>query len=249
MENNKLTKKEKKELRKLEWQEKAKIDERNAKIKKYSIWGSAILVILATIFGLIQIVNSPTTGNQTVAVAPVSSRDITNKVSKAKVTLIEYSDFQCPACAGTHPWIKQLLADYPNKILFAYRMFPLTNIHPNSHISAQAAYAALKQGKFFEMGDLLFGNQKDWAEQTDPSGIFTDYAKQLNLNVGKFQAEMNSDEAKNYVNDSEKQAISEGMNATPTFILDGVKLTNPGSYDEFKKIVGDELLKNESKTK
>ena len=70
MENNKLTKKEKKELRKLEWQEKAKIDERNAKIKKYSIWGSAILVILATIFGLIQIVNSPTTGNQTVAVAP-----------------------------------------------------------------------------------------------------------------------------------------------------------------------------------
>ena len=205
MENDrKLTKKEKKELRKLEWQETARKQERTAKIKKYSIWAGAVAIILVVVFGLIQIINSPssTTGKETIQVAPVSARDITKGNSKSKVVLMEYSDFQCPACAAYHPLINQLLADYSSKILFVYRMFPLTNIHPNSHISAQAAYAALKQGKFFEMSDLLFGNQKDWAEQSDPTGIFMDYARKLKLNLSKFQAEMNSSEAKNYVNNS-----------------------------------------------
>lgn len=252
MENGqKLTKKEKKELRKLEWQETAKKQERNAKIKKYSIWAGAVAIILVVVFGLIQIINSSssTPGGKVIKVAPVTAKDITKGNSKSKVVLIEYSDFQCPACAAYHPLVNQLVADYSDKILFVYRMFPLTNIHPNSHISAQAAYAALKQGKFFEMSDLLFSNQTDWAEQSDPTGIFTDYARKLNLNLSKFQTEMNSSEAKNYVNNSETEAISEGMNETPTFILDGVKITNPQNIEDFKKLIDQELKKYEPKTK
>lgn len=250
MSEEKLTKAQKKELRKLEWQEKAKSEARSAAIKKYSIWGGAILIVLAVIFGLIQIVNSPSSENgQSINVAPVSSKDITEGNPKSKVVLIEYADFQCPACASYHPLVNQLLADYSNKILYVYRMFPLTNLHPNSHISAQAAYAAYKQNKFFEMDDLLYNNQTDWADQSDPRSIFTGYAKQLKLDVTKFQQDMNSQEAKDYVNNSENKALTEGMNATPTFILDGVKIVNPQNYSDFKKLIDGEISKNESKTK
>ncbi len=245
MENGqKLSKNEKKELRKLEWQEKAKLEQRNAQIKKYSIWAGAVGIIVLIIGGLIMLVSSPSlTTNVTANVAPVSAKDITNGENKAGVTLIEYSDFQCPACAAYQPLVTQLLAEYKNKIYFVYRIFPLTNIHPNAKISSRAAYAAYKQNKFFEMSDLLFTNQKDWANESDPSGIFMDYTKELKLDAKKFAADMNSDEAKKYVDTSENQALSEGMNSTPTFILNGVKIKNPAGYDEFKKLIENELNK------
>lgn len=240
----KLTKKEKKELRKLEWQEKALKEEKQAKIKKYSIWAGAALLIILVIAGLIWLVNSPSTSStDSIKVAPVSKRDFTNGDIKAKVTLIEYSDFQCPACAAYYPVVKQLLAEEKDKIYYIYRMFPLTNIHPNSHISAQAAYAAHKQGKFFEMMDILFTKQNDWAPLQDPRPTFIDYAKTLKLDIAKFTTDMNSDEAKKFVNDSENEANNEGINATPTFIVNGVKITNPSSYDDFKKLIETEYNK------
>ena len=243
-EGQKLSKKEKKELRKLEWQEKANLEQKNAQIKKYSIWAGAVTVIILIIAGLIMIVNSPSTpSSESSNVAPVSAKDITNGENKAKVTLIEYSDFQCPACATYHPIVKQLLEEYKGKIYFVYRIFPLTNIHPNAKISSRAAYAAYKQNKFFEISDLLFGRQKDWSSASDPTGIFMDYARELKLDLKKFQTDLNSDEAKNYVNDSEKQALAEGINSTPTFIVNGVKIKNPAGYEEFKKIIDNELNK------
>lgn len=244
MPEEKLTKEEKKQLRKLEWQEKAKLEERNTKVKKYSIWAGVVGVIVLVIAGLVMIVNAPSSpSTESANVAPVSEKDITNGENKAKVTLIEYSDFQCPACAAYHPLITQILTEYKGKIFFAYRIFPLTNIHPNAKISAQAAYAAYKQDKFFEMGDLLFSGQKDWEAESDPRGIFMDYAKTLKLDAKKFQDDMNSNEAKKYVDDSENQATSEGINSTPTFIVNGVKIQNPANYEEFKKIIDDELNK------
>lgn len=244
-ENQKLTKKEKKELRKLEWQEKAKKELRNQTIKKYSMWVGAVTAIVLGIGGLVMLVNSSssTSSNQKVSIAPVSKKDITKGNLKAKVTVIEYADFQCPACAIYNPIVNQILVEYSDKILYVYRMFPLTNIHPNAHISAQAAYAAYKQGKFFEIKDLLFENQTEWDKSSDPTGIFNDYAKELKLDLAKFQKDLKSQEAKNYVNDSENKALSEGMNSTPTFIVNGVKIQNPQGYDEFKKLIDNELNK------
>jgi len=244
-EEQKLTKNQKKELRKLEWQEKAKIEERKAKIKKYSIWGIGALIVIGAIAGLVWLVSASPTPSQSepISVAPISSKDITKGNLKSKVVLIEYADFQCSACAVYHPFVNQLLTDDGSKILYVYRMFPLTSTHPNSHISAQAAYAAYKQGKFFEMSNLLFNNQADWADLQDPRSIFIGYAKSLKLNMDQFEKEMNSDEAKNYVNAMETEALSEGMYSTPTFILDGNKITNPNNYQDFKKLVDDEINK------
>jgi len=239
-----LTKKEKKELRKLEWQQKADREKRNALFKKVGTTIGVVLVVVISVVGLVKLAGSSGLSSSSgINVSPVSKKDITQGNPKSKVTLIEYSDFQCPACAAYHPVVTRLLTEYQGKIFFIFRMFPLTNAHPNAKISAQAAYAAKNQGKFFEMSDLLFEKQTEWAELSDPTTAFTDYAKLLKLDVNKFKAGMNSDEAKNYVNDSERQGLTEGIISTPSFFVNGEQIATPATYDEFKKIIQDEINK------
>jgi protein-disulfide isomerase len=240
---HKLTKKEKKELRRLEWQEKAKIEARNAKIKKLAIWGGVALIILIVIGVLIATVTSPTTPTQNITIAPVSARDITTGNRKSKVTLIEYADFQCPACADYHPVVNQLLDAYKNSIFYVYRMFPLEQEHPNALISAQAAYAAYQQGAFFQYNDILFAKQNEWADLTDPTASFTGYAQSLKLDVNKFKADMSSSETQKYVKDSENEALNEGINSTPSFFINGKLIQNPNSYADFKKLIDAALSK------
>jgi len=237
-----LTKKEKKELRKLEWQQKADKEKRNAQFKKYGIIGGTVLVIILSIVGLVKLASMPST-TSSITVAPISKKDITLGDPKAKVTLIEYSDFQCPACAAYYPIVKQMLSEFGTKIYFAYRFFPLTNIHPNAQISAQAAYAAHKQGKFFEMESYLFTKQKEWAELQDPTTAFSDYALLLKLDVDKFKTDMNSDETKTRILDSQAQASTAGINSTPSFFLNGIKLDNPANLDAFRSLIQNEINK------
>jgi protein-disulfide isomerase len=237
-EEHKLTKKEKRELRRLEWQEKARIEQRNAKIKRFAIWTGVIIVFLIVGFVLFESVTSSPPTNQTIKIAPVSSRDITTGNPKAKITLIEYS-----ACAAYHSLVDQLLNNYKNKIFYAYRMFPLTNSHPNSFVAAQAAYAAYKQGEFIAYSNLLFQNQTAWGDLTDPTPAFLDYAKSLKLDVAKFQADMNSEQTKKYVKTAENEALSEGIFQTPSFFINGNLITNPNSYNDFKKLIDNALQK------
>jgi protein-disulfide isomerase len=81
----------------------------------------------------------------------------------SKVTIIEYSDFQCPFCSRAHPTIQQVLKDYGDRVVFAYKHFPLVSIHPRAQITAEAAECAKDQGKFWEFHDQLFLNQNDWS--------------------------------------------------------------------------------------
>ena len=243
MEEHKLTKKERKELRRLEWREIAKTEARNAKIKKFAIWGGVALVFLVVIGVLFAAVTTPTTPTQNISIAPVSSRDISTGNPKAKVTLIEYADFQCPACATYHTIVNQLLDTYKDKVFYVYRIFPLEQAHTNSLISAQAAYAAYKQGAFFKYDDLLFAKQNDWATLQNPQDTFISYAQGLKLDVSKFTNDMNSSETQKYVKDSENEAQSEGINSTPSFFINGNIIQNPNSYDDFKKLIDAALNK------
>jgi protein-disulfide isomerase len=243
VDEHKLTKKEKKELRKLEWQEKAKIEQRNAKIKQFSIWGGVALIFLVVIGVLIAAVSNPSSSTQNITIAPVSARDISTGNPKAKVTLVEYADFQCPACAAYHPVVNQLLDAYKNKIFYVYRIFPLEQAHPNALVSAQAAYAAYQQGAFFSYGDLLFTKQTDWADLADPRNTFISYAQTLKLNVSKFTADMNSSDTQTYVKDSENEALNEGINQTPSFFINGKLIQNPTNLDDFKKLINAALSK------
>src|SRR5580704_72720 len=138
----------------------------NPALKRSIFWIVFIAIIALIVWGMIVAGNKASVaanGNVT-AIAlnnPVTSADWTIGSSTAPVTLVEYADFQCPACAAFHPIVKQLLAEDGSKIYFAYRYFPLPQ-HANAIVADEAAEAAGMQGKFWDMSDLLFTNQLDW---------------------------------------------------------------------------------------
>lgn len=159
----------------------------------------------------------------------------------AKVILIEYSDFQCPACASYYPLVKALHGELGDSLLIVYRHFPLSQIHMNAEGAARAAEAAGKQGKFWEMHDLLFERQKEWSNDRNAAGTFAAYATALGLNTDRFINDFNSREIKEKVVADYESGFRAGIAGTPTFFLNGKKIQNPRSYEEFKKIIS-ELL-------
>lgn len=156
----------------------------------------------------------------------VTDADWQIKAEGSTVTLVEYADFQCPACGAYHPLVKQLQADYAGKITFVFRHFPLS-IHPNAVPASLAAEAAGAQGKFFEMSDLIFTRQEAWSGSSNPDEIFVTYATELGLDVEKFKTDMASAELKQKIVDSFKGGQKAKVSGTPTFFLNGAKLESP----------------------
>ena len=157
--------------------------------------------------------------------------------ASATMTLVEFSDFQCPACGEYYPIVSQVIKDFTGKMNFVYRNFPLTDLHPNATIAAYAAEAAGLQGKYWEMHDALFTKQSDWSASTTPVDIFTQYATTLGLTIDQFKKDINSDTVKNKVAGDVADGNVIGINATPTFFLDGVKLENPATLADFETLI------------
>lgn len=155
----------------------------------------------------------------------------------SRITLVEYSDFQCPACGAYYPLLKQLDGEYGNRIQTVYRNFPLAQIHKYAHLAAQAAEAAGKQGAFFEMHDLLFEHQSEWPDATNVKGIFLSYADQLKLDRTQFEKDMDSPDVQAKIDADQKSGNRSGVQGTPTFFLNGLKIQSPRSYDEFKQVI------------
>ena len=143
------------------------------------------------------------------------------KKGEGQVVVTEFSDFQCPACKSIQDPLKQLLAKYEGKVTFVYRHFPLTTIHKNAVIAARAAEAADKQGKFWEMHDLLFTRQGEWAELSDPKGKFVEYAMELKMDSAKFAADVDGEETSSAVALDTAAANKFAISSTPTFFVNG----------------------------
>jgi protein-disulfide isomerase len=158
-----------------------------------------------------------------------------------EVVLVEYGDFQCPACGQFYPIVQQLKQEYEGRVTFQFRHFPLTEIHQNALISSRAAEAAAMQGKFFEMHDHLYENQQAWSTSTNPTPIFEGYAEQLSLDMDKFSEDMRSEQTNDIIQADRNYARDQGFSSTPTFVLDGEKIENPRTYDDFKKLLDDAI--------
>lgn len=172
-----------------------------------------------------------------------------HKVGKGTtgVTLVEYGDFQCSACYQYYPILKQIKEKYGDQITFQYRHYPLTEIHQNALISARAAEAAGKQGKFFEMHDRLYEGQPTWSSSTNPTQIFEDYATQLALNLDQFRTDMKSEAANDAIQADRGEARRLGFSSTPTFELNGKKIeSSPRSLDEFSKLIDDAIKEKQA---
>lgn len=172
----------------------------------------------------------------------ISDKSYQTVSSSAKVNLVEFGDYQCPACGTVHPIVKQLLNDYGSKINFVFRNFPLPQ-HQNALVTAEAAEAAGEQGKFWEMHDKIYENQEQWSESNGALGILTGYAKDLGLDINKFKQGVQSNQFADKINQDQKDGESLGVNSTPTFFLNGQKITGTLSYNDFKNKIEAELAK------
>ncbi len=175
----------------------------------------------------------------------VSSNDWAKGTPGAKATLVEYSDFQCPACRFYYPFVKQLEKDFPGKLRVVYRHFPLS-IHNFSSLAAQAAEAAGRQNKFWEMHDMLFEQQEKWSVSKNNDSVlnnFIAYAQSLNLDIARFKSDFDSQDIKSKISDSFQEGEKTGIQGTPTFFLNGKLIANPANYDDFRQLIADEINK------
>ncbi len=146
---------------------------------------------------------------------------------EAYIVLVEYGDYQCPHCGQAYSLLKKIQNQLGNNLLFAFRNFPLAQIHPNAIMAAIAAEAADVQGKFWEMHDVIFENQK----KLDTSSLLT-YADDVGLNRNKMEADLNEPELLARVSRDFENGIRSGVNGTPSFFINGLKYNDPWGHDE-----------------
>lgn len=158
----------------------------------------------------------------------------------AKVVLVEYGDFQCPACQAYVAAVDAVRAEFGDQVRIEFRHFPLP-MHPNARIASEAAEAAFLQGKFWEMYHKLYEEQKNWSELREPKGKFLEYATALGLDVVKFEADLSSPDVRGAVQADKAAGVDAGVSYTPYFILNGKNFENPDSADEFKDLVRNAL--------
>lgn len=169
--------------------------------------------------------------------ASVVDSDVFKGGKDASVVLVEYADFQCPACAVYHPIVRKLEEEFGDNLKFVFRQFPLNAIHKHADLAARASEAANLQGKFWEMHDLLFEHQSDWVKSEDALSIFTQYALSSGLDKEQFLRDLEAPGVKEKVARDLKSGWDSQVKGTPTFFLQGKKIVNPPSYDAFYRLI------------
>ncbi len=156
--------------------------------------------------------------------------------ANAPITIVEFSDFECPFC---RQWQQQtyqpLMAAYPGKIRLVYRDFPLTSIHPDAFGAAEAAQCANAQNAFWPYHDKLFGSE------TLGDSLYRQYAQDLNLDMAKFNDCLKNHTYQAYVQANSDFAVKTGVNSTPTFFIDGLAVIGAQPLDTFKQVIDKEL--------
>jgi len=151
-------------------------------------------------------------------------RDHIEGPADAAVTLVEYGDYECPYCGAAHPIIKEVQARMGERLRFVFRNFPITTSHAHAQQAAEAAEAAASQGKFWQMHDLLFENQRALDDQD-----LRAYAQALGLDVGRFDKELAEHVHAARIHEDFMSGVRSGVNGTPTFYVNGVR--HDDSYD------------------
>lgn len=162
----------------------------------------------------------------------------------ARVTIVEFSDFQCPFCARADKTMRRLKEERGGVVRMVFKHLPLDSVHPKARPAAMAAMAAGEQGKFWEYRDILFERQGEWANG-DAGKKFAEYAGELGLDVEKFKADLSNDEYRERVEKDMELAKKLGARATPTFFVNGVRVEGAMDLDYFNELI--DLLISETK--
>lgn len=149
-------------------------------------------------------------------------------LGEGEIVVTEFSDLQCPACAGVQQPLKELMRKYEGRVKLVYRHLPLTSIHKNAMAAATASEAAYEQGKFWEYHDLLFARQSEWGELGDPREKFAAYAQELGMDGDKLVADMERDDLTQIVLSDSAAATRYKVQATPSFFVEGERVEFAG---------------------
>jgi protein-disulfide isomerase len=202
-------------------------------LRKWGPWVGGTVILAAA--ALIVYFATGVEASVTSRARAVDATDITEGPSDAKTVIVEYSDFECRFCAGYSQILGALRDEYKDQVLFVFRFFPLEN-HPHGMISAQAAYAASLQGRFWEMHDLLFQEQEAWTGATDPTTYFDSYAQALGLDMDKFRTDMKAAATLAFISAQKAEGKASGVEHTPWFVIDGMVVA-PRNIEEFRRLI------------
>lgn len=156
--------------------------------------------------------------------------------NKAKITLVEYGDYQCAYCGQAYPVVKKIQKKFGDHLLLVFRNFPLQEVHPDAYNAALAAEAAALQGKFWQMHDVLYENQEslDWQS-------IARYANGTGLDLKKFETDINEGRLQQKIDGDIESGMRSGVNGTPSFYVNSVKYNGDWSYNPFAETL-EELL-------
>jgi protein-disulfide isomerase len=209
--------------------------------KKFIIILAVVVLGLGGLFVFAQSKNSKDGTNSSSSNASVSNHSKGNNTKN--VELLVYGDFECPACAQYFPIEKQVTEKYNDQIKFTFRHYPLDSIHPNARGAHRAAEAAGKQGKFFEMHDLLYENRNQWVELSNGMPAFEQFATDLGLNIEQFKSDFEAEQTNATINADKKEGNSKDVSGTPTYFVNGKKIDNSQltSFEGFSKVIDDAI--------
>lgn len=211
--------------------------------KNWLFWLIIIAVIALIFWGVARLASSNSNKN-TQEILTIQADDNIRGDKNAPLVLIVYSDFQCPACKIAAFYEQLLAADsaLANKVVVIYRHFPL-DMHGNSYLAAQASEAAARQNKFWEMYNILFDKQNEWAEQTNAEDLFAGYAQNLGLNIEQYKNDLSSPAVKEKIEKNKEEGGEKYLNlfGTPTLYLNGQPIQLPDSYDKFRQVLSNQL--------
>lgn len=207
------------------------------------------VTVLAVIGALLAFNRSSDSGGDAGNAKPASSsvlvRPDSHRLSTAKdgkVTLVEFLDLECEACGAAFPFVEQLRAKYEGRVTFVIRYFPIPS-HRNAQLAAQAVEAAAAQGKLEAMYKKMYENQKSWGDQqVSHEKTFRGFARQLGLDMPRFEKDWKSKATVARVDKDRKDGIALGVQGTPTFFLNGKQL-QPTSEAQFTDAIEAELAK------
>jgi protein-disulfide isomerase len=153
---------------------------------------------------------------------PVSDKDHIHGSPDAPIELLQYGDYQCPFCWKAYPIVKDLQRQLGDRLRFVFRNFPLTKVHPHAKIAAMASEAADQQGKYWEMHDMLYQHHKRLNYDS-----LVEHAGKLELDIPRFEKDMQNKELDEKIEADFYYGLRSGVNATPTFFINGEKYLDP----------------------
>jgi len=167
---------------------------------------------------------------------PVNEGDQKQGSMDASLVLVEYGDYECPYCGAAYPVVKQLQAHFGRELLFIFRNFPLSEIHPHALMAAYVAEAAGLQRKFWKLHDLIYENQADLSQRR----LIT-LAESAGVEVDKLLKDMSSFPVIEKVENDMEGGARSGVNGTPTFFINGLAIVGAQPLDVFKQVIKKEL--------